>query len=218
MTMKRTAIFLGIALAVSAGGPAYAKKSKAASNRGLATAHQPVVSRTDYVYDVATDGGSITASEANRLAGWFNSLKIGYGDKIAVDNADNYANNGATDVVATLAARYGLLIDKSAPLTAGQVAPGSLRVVVSRLKAIVPGCSDWSQPAQPNFGARTSSNYGCATSSNLAAMIANPSDLIEGQIGDPTTSVATSSKAVKTYRDSTNTGSGGLNSEGTGQQ
>ena len=46
--------------------------------------------------------------------------------------------------------------------------------------AYVPGCPDWSTAsAQAHEG--QSSNYGCATMTNLAAMIANPQDLLHGR-------------------------------------
>ena len=44
-------------------------------NRGLESVHQPVVSRTDFVYDL-NDGMGAQASE--RLAAWFESLDVGY--------------------------------------------------------------------------------------------------------------------------------------------
>ena len=46
----------------------------------------------------------------------------------------------------------------------------------------------------------TSSNYGCAVNSNLAAMIADPTDLVLGQAGSVTGDADTSSKAIKVYR------------------
>ena len=58
-------------------------------------------------------------------------------------------------------------------------------MVVSRTRAEVPDCPNWSVPSQPNYNNRTMSNFGCAVNSNLAAMVANPEDLIHGREGDP---------------------------------
>ena len=80
--------------------------------------------------------------------------------------------------------------------------------MVSRATADVPNCPNWSRPAQPEFAASTSSNYGCAPNHNLAMMVANPQDLIVGQAGSPTRDARTVTKAVKSYRDYTPTGSG----------
>ena len=54
------------------------------------------------------------------------------------------------------------------------------------------------------------SNYGCAVNSNLAAMIANPEDLLHGREGGSVTDVRAAAKAVELYRSKTPTGSGGL--------
>jgi pilus assembly protein CpaD len=170
MYKPRLTLLLGLALAVSACGT---------ENRGLSSVHQPVVQRTDYVYDVAGQGG-LERSDLQRLAGWFEAMKLGYGDRVSVDTTSAGDTRASREAVASLAARYGLLLDETAPLTAGEIAPGNVRVVVSRIKASVPNCPDWSRASQPDMTGHASSNYGCATNSNLAAMIANPEDLVSG--------------------------------------
>lgn len=204
MKTARNTLLLGIALALSACGT---------ENRGLSSVHQPVVQRTDYVYDVAGSGG-LEQTDVKRLAGWFEALKIGYGDRVSVDTSSAGDTRAARDAVAALAARYGLLLDETAPVTSGEIAPGNVRVVVSRVTASVPNCPDWSRASQPDMTGHASSNYGCATNSNLAAMIANPEDLISGRSGSPVSSTLASSKAVKTYREAPTTGAGGLVKEG----
>lgn len=204
MKTARNTLLLGIALALSACGT---------ENRGLSSVHQPVVQRTDYVYDVAGAGG-LEQTDVKRLAGWFEALKIGYGDRVSVDTSNAGDTRAARDAVAALAARYGLLLDETAPVTSGEIAPGNVRVVVSRVTASVPNCPDWSRASQPDMTGHASSNYGCATNSNLAAMIANPEDLISGRSGSPVSSTLASSKAVKTYREAPTTGAGGLVKEG----
>ena len=79
-----------------------------------------------------------------------------------------------------LARPLGLLLDSAVPVTEGMVAPGNLRVVITRASAYVPGCPDWSSKSSINMKNATSSNYGCALNSNLAAMVADPNDLIKG--------------------------------------
>jgi pilus assembly protein CpaD len=97
------------------------------------------------------------------------------------------------------------LLGDSAPITAGAIEPGSVRVVVSRSTASVPGCPDWRSQSQPEFASSTMSNYGCAINSNLAAMIANPEDLVRGAASDGV-DANTSAKAIKSYRDKVPTG------------
>jgi pilus assembly protein CpaD len=169
-------------------------------NRSVDSVHQPVVSRTDYSFDVQNTGSGLASGEAQRLAGWFASLRLGYGDRVQVDDAGS-PDPTALDEIAAQAQRYGLILADTAPVTAGQVAPGTIRVVVSRLTASVPGCPDYSRQYEPNFGAHTSSNYGCATNSNLAAMIARPEDLVRGQPGADVSDPMTASKPIVALRE-----------------
>jgi pilus assembly protein CpaD len=60
------------------------------------------------------------------------------------------------------------------------------------------------------------SNYGCATNTNLAAMIADPEDLVRGKTGDSQVDAALSGKAIKAYREAPTTGTKGLKVETTG--
>lgn len=182
-------------------------------NRGLETVHQPVVSRADYVFDVGADGGGLASGENERLAAWFSSMELGYGDRVSID--DPSANSETREAVAALAARYGLLIADTAPVTAGQVTPGAARVVVSRTSATVPGCPDWSRPSDPELEGSTMSNYGCASSANLAAMVANKEDLIRGQDPIGSADASTAGKAIRSYRDRPPTGAQPLKSETT---
>ena len=128
--MRNITIATMIALGLTLGGCG-------TSNRGLESVHQPVVKRTDYVLDVAS--GGLTAADSERLSCWFESLQLGYGDRVAVDMPGGFGDDDTRRAVAALAGQYGLLLDTTAPLTAGDLSPGSVRVVVSRMKASVPG-------------------------------------------------------------------------------
>ena len=186
-----TSAVLALSLALAACGPSTV-------HRGLSSANQPVVSRSDFVFDARTSGSGLGYGEAERLAGWFDSLRLGYGDHVAIDDP---ANSGAArEAVGAVAAHYGLLLSTAAPVTENAPAPGTVRVVVTRAAAEVPHCPNWDRPSQPELAASTMSNYGCATNSNLAAMIADPNDLIEGKPyagSDPRVAI----KAIRTYRD-----------------
>ena len=48
---------------------------------------------------------------------------------------------GSSGDVAQIASRYGLLLSDEAPVTGSPVAPGTVRIVVSRTRASVPGCA-----------------------------------------------------------------------------
>lgn len=180
-------------------------------NRGLESVHQPVVSRTDYVFDLEAPGPQFAPAATRRLTDWFDSLQLSYGDRVSVD-AQGFGD-GPRDAVAAVAARYGLLVDDTAPVTAGAIAPGAVRVVVSRMAATVPGCPDWSRPSNANFTGDSMSNYGCAINSNLAAMVADPRDLVAGRTDRDIVGDKVAGKAIRTYRAQANTGAGALKSE-----
>ena len=177
------------------------------ADRGLSSVNEPVLSRATYMLDLAAPGGALPPQELARLDGWFRGLELGYGDAIYVDGG--YADQARAQV-ADVAGFYGLLVHAAAPVTAGLVPDGSVRVVVSRNRAEVPGCPNWDQAAQPNYDNRSSSNFGCAVNSNLAAMVANPEDLFHGREGSGVGDAMTASKAVDYYRKAKPTGTEGL--------
>ena len=176
-------------------------------DRGVAAVNVPVVSSTDYVFDAAAPNGALAPGESERLNGWFQGLGLGYGDAVYVDGG--YAP-AAREQVAVVAGQYGMLVQQGAPVTAGSVQPGTVRVVVSRRRASVPGCPNFSVPAQPNYENRSMSNFGCSVNGNLAAMVADPVDLIHGREGTGVLDTATATKAVEYYRSTPPTGSKGL--------
>lgn len=65
--------------------------------------------------------------------------------------------------------------------------------------AYVPGCPDWNTAGKPGHESQ-SSNYGCATQSNLAAMVAEPADLLHGR-SDDAGGYDVAAKAVKAWRE-----------------
>jgi pilus assembly protein CpaD len=53
-------------------------------------------------------------------------------------------------------------------------------------------------------------SFGCGVNSNLAAMVANPEDLLHGREGAAVTDARTATRAVEMYRSKPPTGQGGL--------
>ena len=126
---------------------------------GVAAINIPVVTSADYVFDAAAPGGSLAPGQAERLDGWFQGLGLGYGDTVYVDGA--YAD-AARGQVAAIAGQYGMLVSAGAPVTAGAVRPGTVRVVVSRRRADRPRLPrTGAGPSQPNFNNQSMSNFGC---------------------------------------------------------
>jgi len=187
-------------------------------NSGLESVHQPVVSRADYALDLGTSRGGLAQGEAQRLAGWMATMRIGYGDRVAIDDPAGETPMVRAEV-ADVVARYGLLLSPDTPVTQAPVSPGAIRVVVTRMRADVPHCPDWSRDASNDLTSHTSSNYGCAMNRNLAAMVARPEDLVRGSAVSEGYDPASSFKAIDSYRKAPPTGAGtggGVRSESTG--
>ena len=185
----------------------------AVNNPSVYSVHQPVVARTDFVLDLAADGRGVSPAEIERLHGWFDSIGLRYGDRIAVD--EGYGAGNARADIARAVDEYGLVLEAGAPVT-GEVPTGSVRVVTSRATASVAGCPDWNTAgngAAPPQG--TSTNFGCATNSNLAAMIANPNDLVLGQTDSGAGAASTASRAIRVYREAQPSGQRGLTAQTT---
>ncbi len=187
--------------------PALLLAGCAGYNGGLDSVHQPVVSRQDLTLDLQADGGRLAPGEARRLAEWMGAMNLRYGDRIAIDDgADGTTGRGE---VAAAAGRYGLLLADRAPATGRPDGTDNVRVVITRTSASVSGCPDYRHPSGMTADASTSSNFGCATAANLAAMIADPADLVRGAPGAPTADPQTMTKAIGAYRAAAPSGAGG---------
>lgn len=151
-------------------------------NRSVNSVHQPVVERATYAIDLNIDPRQgIMPAELQRLDQWMAMMDIGYGDKVALDFGGGYGNKAAEEAITGVAARRGLLLAANAPVTGQPFVPGTVRVVVTRSMASVPGCPDWSKKSESEFWGATHTNYGCATNANMAAMVADPEDLVRGR-------------------------------------
>ncbi|MBV8594281.1 MAG: hypothetical protein JOZ27_08285, partial [Caulobacteraceae bacterium] len=71
-----------------------------------------------------------------------------------------------------------------------ELAPGDVRLTVETYVAEVPDCPNWSKPPGNDPANTLHSDFGCATAKNLAAMVADPRDLVAPRemgppVGDP---------------------------------
>ena len=194
------AIALSLALGLTACGDA-------PNNRSLYSVKQPVVERNNYTIDLAGGAGGVTVPEQQRLNEWFEAMNLRYGDRVAIDGS---VSDAVREDVGAVASRYGILLTEGAPVTDGYVDPGMVRVVVTRSRAHVPGCPDWSDQYNSNLGNYTTDDYGCSVNGNLAAMVADPQHLLHGAEGSGETVVMSSTKAIQTYREQAPTGKDGL--------
>lgn len=209
MIRNATAKIVPFSLLAALALPLAACSTDGADNRGVQSVHQPVVSYASYTYDVQ-GGGSLSSAEARRLQDWFASIDLSYGDQVAIVTDAGYYNPDLRDGIADVVARHGLLMGEDSSAVAGTAPDGSVRLIVRRATASVPGCPDWRTKAESNMDLSASSNFGCALNSNWASMVANPEDLVRGQETESGLRTATSNRAISTYREKVPTGSGAL--------
>lgn len=206
--LRSALLALGIVLASAS--PAMAKKAKVPVNRSLESVNQPVVQRTDFVFDTIPDGSNhLSRTERQRVVDWFDAIELGYGDRVSIVGDGLYDNAGISTAVSDLIGQYGLLLAEGAPRTVGDSPSGSVRIVVSRSTASVPNCPNWGDKFEADLQGGLSSEYGCAINGNLAAMIANPEDLVQGRQTRSTLRGMVSSRAITAHRNATPTGAGG---------
>jgi CheY-like chemotaxis protein len=173
--------------------------------RGLESVNQPVVSRTDYAFDVRTGYDGLAPGEDARLGAWFDTLRLGYGDRITIDDPAGQGGRSSRDAVASVAA---------ATACCSATRPDHHRCGAQRRRARrrepqrrdVPGCPDFRRSVRPDFSSSTDSNYGCATNSNLAMMVADPEDLLRGRAAGSDVSTRSTTRALKAYNDLIPTG------------
>ena len=198
------AVALSLGLALSACSTTVDPKF----NRSLNSVKQPVIEQSTFALDLSAGPDGLPLPEQHRLADWFQAMNASYGDHIAVDDASG--NPQVRDDIARIAGREGLLLADGVPVTGGAIEPGTVRVVITRNRAFVPNCPDWTTKLA-DFGTNTtSSGYGCAVNGNLAAMVADPQHLIHGASGTGETVIMSSTKAIETYREAKPTGAEGL--------
>ena len=203
--MNRTAC---AAIALSLGLAVSGCNTPATANRSLNSVKQPVIERSTYALDLSAGPDGLPIPEQRRLADWFQAMNVAYGDHISVDDASG--NLEVRDDIARIAGRYGLLLSDGAPVTAGTVEPGTVRVVITRSHASVPNCPDWSTHLADYGTNTTSSGFGCAVNGNLAVMVADPEHLIHGAGSTGETTIMSATKAIDSYREQAPTGAKGL--------
>src|SRR5688500_18219149 len=95
------AIALSLSLTLSARGDT-------PNNQSLYSVKQPVIERDNYTLDLAAGAGGLTVPEQQRLAEWFETMRLRYGDRVAIDGT--VGSDAVRDDVAAITARHGLLL------------------------------------------------------------------------------------------------------------
>lgn len=167
-----TGALLGIAIGLSACDP----------NRSVSSVKTPVVSSQALTRDIAfLADGSIAPQDAASLQDFLTSMSLGTGDRLTLDDPHAEGAAARRAAVSGIVAASGGQLSNSPPPAGTAMPQGTARLWIVRAQVTLPACPDWSSSPYGNSGGSTHSNYGCASNSNLAVMVANPNDLVEGQ-------------------------------------
>ncbi len=143
-----------------------------------------VVSETTSSHTVRYRAG-VDEPDAAQITGLNNFLigaDVERGDRILIERAASPADDMRASILADAMARKGLLPAMS---EAASVPQGELHIVIHRYVATAPGCPNWTKAPGNDFDNTMHSDFGCATASNLAAMVADPHDLLTGRSMGP---------------------------------
>lgn len=156
----------------------------AARDYGVTSVHQPVVRRVEYSLDVAAD---ITpgSTEDRRLADWLEALTPVYGDQVALDLGGRAMPGHLPQILHARLAKFGLVEAPILPVSVTPIPSDRVRITLRRSVASVPGCPNYRGVGGADFGNSGIRGYGCAVNGNIASMIADPNDLLEGKAAPP---------------------------------
>lgn len=166
-------------------------------NRSVSSIKVPEVAAMNFAYTAPFAGGRL---DERALEEWLRSSRIAWGDKISIDDPVASGSDARRLAVAGVVARFGLILAETGPVLPGDLPPGALRVIVTRTKITAPQCPDWGRKSNPEPSASAMSNFGCGVRGNLAAMLADPSD-VDGTRAFAGTDGDTAARAVRTLRD-----------------
>ena len=116
----------------------------------------------------------------------------GYGDTLLLDAGEDVSGNRLNDIAGRLRT-VGLKVGKVGVYGA-KPKNGNIALYIERYRAEVPPCKNWAQSSQSSHRRNSMTpNFGCSNNAALAAMVANPRDLIAGQ----SSGTGNAGKAVK---------------------
>lgn len=149
-----------------------------AFNPGLDTIYRAQVSFTTTEHVLKLANGTINPPEADALVTFLRLAGVSVTDRITLVAADPVHADDLRDQVNRVLGRFGLDIG-DVYYVKGQ-SRDIARLVVSHGIVTLPSCGHFERTGAVNWRNEASPNYGCASRNNLAAMVANPGDLVSG--------------------------------------
>jgi pilus assembly protein CpaD len=148
----------------------------------------------------APGAGGLDPQETAALADFLAQSDAAAASSVLVLSASAASGDGRVQRLADALARQGFRPQVKPAMDAPVDA---VRLEVERYEASVPNCPNWSKPPGNDFANTLHSDFGCATATNLAAMVADPRDLVVGRTlgpaeGDPAVAALERYRAGKT--------------------
>jgi pilus assembly protein CpaD len=189
------------------------------------TPRTPTVTLVKLTHNVRFQPGQFApdADQESGLAKFLGDSEARRGDSVTILRGPSLADRDRAARLSQVLASRGML---SSVVTDNALAAGELKVVYDRYVVHPPRCPDWSQPNGDKLTNELPSDFGCSSSANLAAMVADPHDLVVGHTMGPIVGDA-ATRPVARYRDgaipalssassSSGSGSGSSSSSGSG--
>lgn len=192
---------IALAAAMALGACEMASNDRLAST-DVAARHPIMVTSQTVRLPVFVAGGALPAPDAERLAGFVDEfLRAGGGvlEIAAPQAAGREQAIAQASVVREAALKRGVRPDEVQMRLSDEPAGAPLIVSYERYVAHAPACGDLSQNDAANDRNLAHPNFGCANQSNIAAMVANPADLVRPR-GETPADAARKSQVVQNYR------------------
>lgn len=199
MAMRRFAVALAMAAALA--GCETATNDRTAST-DVARRHPIVVTSQTVRLPVFVAGGALPAADAERLAGFVDEFLRAGGGVLEISAPQGMGRAQAlaqASAVREAALKRGVRPDEVQMRLSEDPAGAPLVVSYERYSAQGPACGDLSQNDAANDRNLAHPSFGCAYQSNLAAMVANPADLVRPR-GETPPDAARKSAVVQNYR------------------
>lgn len=128
----------------------------------------------------------VTDAEFANIQGFLDRVDVRLTDQIALDPGAGVDADLARKRADAISERLRQRLPGMRVRVLAESTGGTSRIVVGRYVAAAQKCAGWYSPEQrtgvfSNPDNKTDANFGCSTASNLAAMIANPGDLVQGR-------------------------------------
>ncbi len=136
--------------------------------------------RSGHAVVFARTASAVSADEQRALADFLNGAALSKDSVVKVEQAPAGSRRVARLRVANVTNwlhRHGY---RTEPFAVTPAEDGVVHLQVEKLVAVAPNCPNWDMHPYFEFGANAYPNLGCADRTNLAAMIVDPSDLVDG--------------------------------------